>query len=122
MVAINVGKPQLGVVRCFLCFIGSDKTLGDREHGYDGENLIAAVVFTAGYQHLGQLRVQGELGHDGSELSQVAVIIQGRQVVEKLQSSHQSLWCWGVHEVEMNQIIDTKLLELNDDSAKVRPQ
>ena len=24
MVAINVGKPQLGVVRCFLCFIGSE--------------------------------------------------------------------------------------------------
>ena len=24
MVAVNVGKPQLGVVRGFLCFIGSE--------------------------------------------------------------------------------------------------
>merc|ERR1719384_2738340 len=66
--------------------------------------------------------VQGELSHDGSQLGQVSVVIQGRQVVEKLQGSHQSLRSWRVHEVEVNQIVDAELFELNDDSAQVRPQ
>ena len=65
MVAVNVGKSQLGVVRCFLGFVRStfdyvnltnifqyyyspDETLRHREHGNNGEDLIAAVVLTAG--------------------------------------------------------------------------
>ena len=65
-----------------------DKTMGDQEHRHDGVDLVAAVVLAAGDQHLGQLGVQGELGHDGAHLGEVPVIIQRRQVV---QHSHHGL-------------------------------
>ena len=68
-----------------------DEALGHGEHGHDGEDLVAAVVLAARDQHLGQLRVQGELRHDGAQLRQVTVVIQGRQVVQQLQGSHQGL-------------------------------
>ena len=77
---------------CFLVPLDlPDKTLGDREHRHDGEDLVAAVILAAGDQHLGQLGVQGELGHDGAQLGEVPVIIQRRQVIQQLQRSHQGL-------------------------------
>ncbi len=71
--------------------VGSDEALGNGKHGGNGEDLIAAVVLAGGDQHLGELGIQGELGHDGAQLRQVPVIVQRRQVVQQLQRSHQRL-------------------------------
>ena len=83
VVAVDVSEPKLGVVGRLLGLVGPDEALRHREHGGDGEDLVGAVVFAGRDQHLGQLRIQRELGHDGAELSQVSVVVQRRQVVEK---------------------------------------
>lgn len=64
------------------------------QHGRDGQNFIGTVEFAAGDDHLGQLRVQGELGHHGAQLRQIPVVIERCQVVQQLQGSHQGLWSW----------------------------
>lgn len=54
--------------------------------------LTGAVECTAG--DLGQLAVYREYRHHGDQLGEVPVLIEGRQVVQQLQGSHQGLWGW----------------------------
>lgn len=58
------------------------------------EVLTGAVEFAAGDDHLGQLVVYWEYRHHGDQLGEVPVLIEGRQVVQQLQGSHQGLWGW----------------------------
>lgn len=74
-------------------------------------------MLAAGNQHFGQLRIQWKLGHNGTQVCKISVIIQGGQIVEQLQGTHQGLWSRGVHKIEMHQIIDAQLLELQNHSA-----
>jgi hypothetical protein len=74
-------------------------------------------VITTGDQHFGQLGIQWEFGHDRAQICQVAVIVEGGQVVEQLEGSHKGFWCGRVHEIEMDQIVDAQLLQLQHDSA-----
>ena len=41
-------------------------------------DLVGAVVLGAGHKHLGQLRVERELGHRRAQLRQVAVLRRAR--------------------------------------------
>ena len=58
------------------------------------------------------LRVEGELRHDGAELGEVAVVVERREVVEQLERAHQRLRRRRVHEVEVHQVVDAQLLQL----------
>lgn len=71
-------------------------------------------MVAAGDQHFRELRVQRKLRHDGPQVGKVAVVVERRQVIEQLQGSHQSLRSWGIHEVEMDQIVDAQFLQLKD--------
>lgn len=66
------------------------------------ENLVGALELGGGHDHLGELGVQRELGHDGAHLRQVALVVQGPQVVEHLQSAHEGLGGRRVHEVKVD--------------------
>ena len=72
----------------------------------DTNNNWVATQLT--YQHLGQLGIKWEFSHDGAQLCQVAIIVQGRQVVQQLQGSHQGLRGGRVHEVKVDKIVDTE--------------
>ena len=55
-----------------------------------------------GDEHLGHLRVQGELRHEAADRRQVAFVVQGAQVVEQLERAHERLGGGGGHEVEVD--------------------
>ena len=76
-------EAKLRVVGGLLGLVRPDEALRYREHRSDGEYLVGAVVFAGRDQHLGQLRIERKLGHDGAELGQVAVVVQRCQVVEE---------------------------------------
>ena len=52
---------------------------------------------------------QGEFSHFLSFFGQVAFIVQSPKVVEEFKSSHEGLRGWGIHEIEMNQIVNAQL-------------
>ena len=83
MIAVNVGKTKLGVVGRLLRLVRPNKALRHGEHGRDGEDLVGAVVLARRDQHLGELWIERKFGHDGAKFSQIAVIVQGSQIVEK---------------------------------------
>ena len=89
-VTYNNCSPKFRIISGFLGFVRSDKTLGNGQHGRNGKDFVGTVVFAGGDQHLGQLRVEGELGHDGAQLGQVTVVVQSSQVVEKSAKSKNS--------------------------------
>lgn len=50
------------------------------------------------------------------------IIIQSSEEVQHFQGSHKRLRCRGVHEIEVNEIIDTELFQLQDDASQVRSE
>ena len=68
------------------------------------------------------LGIERELCHDGSELGEVAVVVERREVVEQLEGAHQRLRRRRVHEVEVHEVVDAQLLQLQHHRAQVRPQ
>lgn len=50
------------------------------------------------------------------------IVIQSSKEVQHFQGSHKCLWCRGIHEVEMNEIINAELFQLQDDASQVRSQ
>lgn len=52
--------------------------------------------------HFWELRIQWKFRHDVAYFSQVPIIVDRSEVIKQLQSSHQSLGCWWIHEIEMH--------------------
>ena len=82
-------------------------------------HLVGAVVLGARDQHLGELRVERELGHGRAELGEVTVVVERPKVVEQLERAHQRLGCWRVHEVKVHEVVDTELLEREHHAPEV---
>ena len=61
---------------------GSDEALWNGEHGRDGENFVGTLIVARSDQHLGQLWIQRKLGHHGTQLGQLSVVVK-RCNVEK---------------------------------------
>lgn len=88
-----------------------------RQHGRNWKYLIGAIVLATGYQHLSQLWIERKLGHNGTEIRQIAVVVEGGQIVEQLQGAHQSLGRRRVHEIKVHQVINAQFLKLQHHSA-----
>ena len=83
VVAVDVREPQLGVVGSLLGLVRPHEALRHRQHRGDRQDLVGAVVLARRDQHFGQLRVERKLGHNGTQLGQVAVVVQRSKVIEK---------------------------------------
>lgn len=92
------------------------------QHSDNRENFVGAVVTRTLDQHLAQGRVQRELSHHLTQLRQVAVIVQRAQVVQQLQGTHQSLGGWRIHKVKVDQVVNTKFLQLKHHRSQVGTQ
>lgn len=68
------------------------------QHGRDGQDFVGAVELCRSDKHLGELRIERKLGHDGAKFRHVAIVIQGAQVVEELQRPHQSLGSYRINQ------------------------
>jgi hypothetical protein len=51
-----------------------------------------------------------------------ALVVERSKVVEELESTHDGLGCRGVHVVKVDQIVDTQLLQFENDRGKVAPE
>ena len=119
VVPVDVSESHLRIIRRLLLLARALEDLRGGEQRGDAEDFVGAVALRAVDQHLGQLRVQRELRHDGAELCEVALVVQRAQVVEQLQRAYQRLWGGHVHEVEVDQVVDAQLLQLQHHSAEV---
>lgn len=106
----------------------------------DKVNMRSTSPGSSDTHHLRELRVKRELGHDGAQRRQVcafvssestlenegtkrtAFVIESGQIVEQLERSHDRLRCRRIEVVEMNEIIDTELLELENDVGQIGSQ
>mmetsp|Transcript_5353 Transcript_5353/g.18121 ORF Transcript_5353/g.18121 Transcript_5353/m.18121 type:complete len:398 (-) Transcript_5353:100-1293(-) len=122
VVPVHVVEARLGVVRRLLGLARAHEGVRPREHGHDGEHLVGAAQLGAVQEHLGHLRVHGELGHHGAELREVAVVVQGPERVPGLERAHQRLRGRRVHEVEVHEVVDAELLELEHHGGEVGAQ
>ena len=72
VVSVDVGEPQLGVVRRLLGLVGPHEALRHRQHRRDGQDLVGTVVLARGDQHLGELEEDksflARLGSHNSEI------------------------------------------------------
>ena len=59
---------------------------------------------------------------EGKEGERTAFVVERREVVEKLESTHDRLGRRGIHVVEVNEIVDTELLQLENNRRKVAAQ
>ena len=55
-------------------------------------------------------------------LSQIQLLVHSSQIMKHFKRSHESLGCRRVHKVEMNKIINSKTLQLQDNTAKITAQ
>mmetsp|Transcript_80034 Transcript_80034/g.214217 ORF Transcript_80034/g.214217 Transcript_80034/m.214217 type:complete len:283 (-) Transcript_80034:1008-1856(-) len=62
------------------------------------------------------------VGHGGTEVRQVPVVVERPEVVEELEGAHERLGRGGVHEVEVHQVVDAQLLEGEHHRPQVGPQ
>jgi len=83
MISIDVCESKLRIVGRLLRLVRPNEALRHGEHGRDGEDLVRAVILARRDQHLGELRIERKFGHDCAKFSQIAVIVQGSQIVEK---------------------------------------
>jgi len=93
--------------------------ISNGEHGANSQSLIHTFVALRLDNCLSQHRVTGEFSHPSSELGQVTVVIQGSQSIQLFKGSDKRLWWRRVHEIEVNQIINTERLQHEDDRSQV---
>ena len=53
------------------------------------------------------LRIQRELGHDTSQRSKAAVVVQRRQIVQQFQGTHEGFWRRVIYVIKPDKILDT---------------
>lgn len=118
--------PRLVCVQ-LLVFRPVEQRAGFLEHRYDSQNLrtshheqrqlgkggkgrylVCALVVLAGDDRLRKHRVDGELGHPSAQLGQLASIVQSTQRIQQFECAHQGLSGWRVHELETDEVVDTK--------------
>mmetsp|Transcript_20473 Transcript_20473/g.61034 ORF Transcript_20473/g.61034 Transcript_20473/m.61034 type:complete len:369 (-) Transcript_20473:525-1631(-) len=112
----------LGLVRVLRALLRPHEDQRHAEHRGDGEDLVRAPVRRRADQHLGELRVQGELGGLIADLCHLAVVVEALQVVEHLESAHERLRRGRVQEVEVDQVVDPQLLQGQHHDAEVGPE
>mmetsp|Transcript_29417 Transcript_29417/g.79078 ORF Transcript_29417/g.79078 Transcript_29417/m.79078 type:complete len:265 (-) Transcript_29417:919-1713(-) len=93
--------------------------VADGEHGAHAQHLASDAHLACGKQGLGHLRVEGELGHLPAELGELALVVECAQGVELFEGADERLSGGGVHEVEVEEVVDTEALEEKDHVPQV---
>ena len=70
--------------------------------------LIRALVLLTGNDRLGQHGIHGELRHPPPKLRQFTSVVQCTQRIQQLQSPHERLAWWRIHELEADQVVDSQ--------------
>ena len=86
VVAINMRKSCLCLIRLLLHLIGAHKALWNREHCWkwqikyhlritsDAQNLVGTIQICGRNQHFCQLWIQGKFGHQRTKLGEFAIV------------------------------------------------
>mmetsp|Transcript_7589 Transcript_7589/g.46719 ORF Transcript_7589/g.46719 Transcript_7589/m.46719 type:complete len:209 (+) Transcript_7589:491-1117(+) len=111
--------PHLSSIEVGLCIVCMDplvlRPVKDcvpyAQHTADGGNLLGALVLLACKQHFAEHWIQREFCHSASKFGQLPTIIKCTKGVKLLQCPEQGLrWRW-IHEVKVDQVVDTQTLQ-----------
>mmetsp|Transcript_51401 Transcript_51401/g.159378 ORF Transcript_51401/g.159378 Transcript_51401/m.159378 type:complete len:415 (+) Transcript_51401:305-1549(+) len=119
VVPLRLVEPRLLLVGHRLLVLRPVEDVLHREHGNNGHDLVAAPEVHGRQQHLGELRLHGELRHLPPQLRQEALVVQGAQGPEGLHGVDHGLHRRGVHEVEGQHVVDAHGLQQQDHVREV---
>mmetsp|Transcript_9474 Transcript_9474/g.20872 ORF Transcript_9474/g.20872 Transcript_9474/m.20872 type:complete len:262 (-) Transcript_9474:1130-1915(-) len=122
VVPIHVGELGLRLVRLLLRLLGPQEDHRHTQQRHDGQGLIGAIVLGRRNEHLGKLGIKGQLRHQGTIVSQLPLVVQGANVIQQLQRSHQRLRRRRVHEIKVHQVIHPQLLQRQHHRPQIRSQ
>ena len=64
--------------------------------------------------------VDWKLTHRSAYCCQLSFVIKSTKIIKLLEGSHQCLWSRWVHVIEVNDIVDSEFLEIENHCCKVR--
>mmetsp|Transcript_55137 Transcript_55137/g.129443 ORF Transcript_55137/g.129443 Transcript_55137/m.129443 type:complete len:421 (+) Transcript_55137:277-1539(+) len=120
VVAAGLVEILPGIVRMDAFILGAvEDGAVHAKHAADRDHLVHALVLVCLDQGLRLLWIHGKLRHAPAELREVTLVVQRTQRVKLLQGLDQCLWRRRIHEVEMQEVIDTDRLEHQHHVAQV---
>ena len=97
-----------GIIGMHSFLLGAEEDrISGRDHGADCDDLVYALVLLRLENGFGEHWIDRELGHSSPQLRQVSVIVQCAEGIEMLKGSDEGLRRRWIHEVKVNQIVDT---------------
>lgn len=119
---IRMCKSRMCLIRLFPRLRRPHEHHRHTEHADDRQHLVRAFMLRRGYEHLRELRVKRKFGDHVTDRRHVALIVERAEVVQHLECAHQRLGSGRIHEVEMDEVVDLKLLKVKDDAAQRRTE
>ena len=120
VVAIWVSELALLTVGNVARIFGPEEDVGHVQTSHDGKGLVHAVVSAAcREQNFRVQRVHWQLAHGLPDVGKLAFVVESAEVVELLEGSHEGLWRRRIHVVEMNDVVDAKFLQVEDNGGEV---
>lgn len=107
VVTFRMIKSRLLLVRNGLLLPWSVEYILHLKHSGDGKYLISAFEIDSCEQHFGQLRLDRKLGHHPPQPRQQSFVIEGTERVELFHGGDQRLHGRWVHEIEVDQVVDS---------------
>mmetsp|Transcript_26110 Transcript_26110/g.77449 ORF Transcript_26110/g.77449 Transcript_26110/m.77449 type:complete len:211 (-) Transcript_26110:2072-2704(-) len=111
VVALWLEELCLLLIRLRLLLLRSEENVLRREHGQDGQDLLAAAEVDRCDEDLAHRRFQWELGHLPAQLGQQTLLVERPEVVKLLERCDERGGGRGVHEVEPQKVVDAHGLE-----------
>ena len=101
---------------------GRQEDVLNLQHGYDGDDLLAAAELARTDQHLGEAGMYRQLRHLFSQrFGQTARLVNGPESEEKLQGGDEVAGRRRRGEVEPDDVVDTESFQLEKREAEVSP-
>mmetsp|Transcript_15659 Transcript_15659/g.29714 ORF Transcript_15659/g.29714 Transcript_15659/m.29714 type:complete len:227 (+) Transcript_15659:508-1188(+) len=122
VVSVNMGKSVFSLVRRLASIWRSHENTRNRKHRCNAEGLIGTVVLRRHEENLGQLWIKRELAHSRPFISEVTIVVQSAKVIQQFERPHEGLRRRWIHEIEMHEIINSKLLQLKYNVRQVGTQ
>ncbi len=119
MIALRMRETGFGTISGLLGVFGTDKNILNAEHGGDTEDFVGGPMSRRGDDHLAELRIERKFRHLSANGRDLPFIIEGAEIVEEFEGSHHRLWGGRIHKVKVDQIIDSELFELQNNTRQV---
>mmetsp|Transcript_4340 Transcript_4340/g.10863 ORF Transcript_4340/g.10863 Transcript_4340/m.10863 type:complete len:317 (+) Transcript_4340:834-1784(+) len=120
MIPFRLIKLGLLLIRLRCLVLGPIEERLHAEHSNDRKHLLRARQVARRQQHLGQRGVERELSHPPPKARQQPLLVQRTKRIERLHSIDERLDGGGIHEVEVNDVVDPHGLELQHSVAQIR--